>query len=70
MAEIFDFPDIKRVDKTKTQLALVGNNLIDQILLCLATSNLEDIMAALGMLQFEIARDCHDMRVEVKLRYL
>ena len=70
MAEILNFPEIEKVDKVKTQLALVGNGLVDQVLLFLAHSNLEDIMAKLNMDSFELARDCDDIRIEVKLRYL
>jgi hypothetical protein len=70
MAEIVKFPDIEQVDKTKTQLALVGNALVNQVLLFLAHSNLEDIMEKLNMGSFELARDCDDIRIEIKLRYL
>jgi hypothetical protein len=70
MAEILNFPEIEKVDKIKTQLALTGNALVDNILLFLSHSNLEDIMEKLNMDRFELARDCDDIRIEIKLRYL
>ena len=70
MAEILNFPEIEKVDKIKTQLALTGNELVDKTAINITKSNLEEQMEKLGMSKAHFVRSYQGMRVELIIQHL
>lgn len=65
MAEILNFPEIEKVDKVKTQLALVGNELVDKTAINITKSPLEEYMDKLGMSKAHFTASYEGMRIEL-----